>query len=178
MRNKDVAVTKTEILHNVWDAHYDGRRQRRRGLRRLRAPQDRHPVRHQHHRDHPRGRLPARVAGTAPTATDSRERPAAGRSSMRHRARGGPRRSPDDDGQPQAGTAGAARAALVEPRRSGRTPRSRSARVFPGRRRRSSSTERRPRCGARSTSTTRRGMPGSVVQQVAQHPGQRRRHRR
>ena len=24
MRNKDKVVTKTEILHNVWDAHYDG----------------------------------------------------------------------------------------------------------------------------------------------------------
>jgi two-component system OmpR family response regulator len=24
MRNKDVAVTKAEILHNVWDAHYEG----------------------------------------------------------------------------------------------------------------------------------------------------------
>jgi two-component system, OmpR family, response regulator len=24
MRNKDTVVTKTEILHNVWDAHYEG----------------------------------------------------------------------------------------------------------------------------------------------------------
>jgi two-component system, OmpR family, response regulator len=24
MRNKNVAVTKADILHNVWDAHYDG----------------------------------------------------------------------------------------------------------------------------------------------------------
>jgi two-component system, OmpR family, response regulator len=24
MRNKNVAVTKSDILHNVWDAHYDG----------------------------------------------------------------------------------------------------------------------------------------------------------
>ena len=49
MRNKDTVVTKTEILQNVWDAHYERCRQRRRGVRRLRAAQDRHPVRHQHH---------------------------------------------------------------------------------------------------------------------------------
>ena len=61
MRNKDTVVTKTEILQNVWDAHYDGRRQRRRGVRRLRAAQDRHSVRHQDDRDRPRRRLPARV---------------------------------------------------------------------------------------------------------------------
>ena len=24
MRNSDVVVTKADILHNVWDAHYDG----------------------------------------------------------------------------------------------------------------------------------------------------------
>ena len=63
MRHKGMVVSKLELLQNVWDSQrrrHRRRRERRRGLRRLPAPQGRHPVRPQRDPDRPRRRLPGR----------------------------------------------------------------------------------------------------------------------
>ena len=58
MRRPGQVVSKTELLDHVWDAADDDRPERRRGLRRLPAPQ----ARPRRARDGPRRRLPAGAA--------------------------------------------------------------------------------------------------------------------